>query len=166
MAHDPVSFTELYERYAQDVFRFAFWLSGDADDARDITAETFVRVWTSEQPIRDLSVKAYLFTIARRLYLQHRRRTTRSAPLTDENAGSSHDTERSLEDRSELEHVLRAMAELPEQDRAILVMRAAEELTHGEIAAATGLSIASVKVRIFRARAKLSSLLSSSGSST
>ena len=71
-----------------------------------------------------------------------------------------------MEDRSELEHVLRAMAKLPEQDRTILVMRAAEELTHEEIAAATGLSIASVKVRIFRARAKLSSLLSSSGRPT
>ena len=83
MGTDPTSFTTLYQRYAQDVFRFAFWLSGDADDARDITAETFVRVWTSERPIRDLSVKAYLFTIARRLYLQHRRRTSRSSPLTE-----------------------------------------------------------------------------------
>lgn len=165
MASDPTSFKELYQRYAQDVFRFAFWLSGDADDARDITAETFVRVWTSEQPIRDLSVKAYLFTIARRLYLQQRRRTSRHSPLTEENAGSSRDTERSLEDSSELDHVLHAMAELPEQDRAILIMRAAEELTHEEIAAATGLSITAVKVRIFRARAKLSSLISSSGRS-
>jgi RNA polymerase sigma-70 factor, ECF subfamily len=165
MEPNRTTFTALYERYAPDVFRFSFWLCGNADDARDITSETFVRVWTSEQPIRDLSVKAYLFTIARRLYLQDRRRTSRNAPLTEESAGGSRDTERSLEDRSELEHVLRAMAELPEQDRAILVMRAAEELTHEEIAAATGLSIASVKVRIFRARAKLSSLISSSGRS-
>ena len=162
MEPDPTSFTDLYRRYAQDVFRFAFWLSGNADDAKDIVAETFVRVWTSEQPIRELSVKAYLFTIARRLYLQQRRRTSRHSSLTDEHAGVSRDTERSLEDRSELDNVLRAMAALPEQDRTILIMRAAEELTHEEIAAATGLSLAAVKVRIFRARARLSTFLSSS----
>jgi RNA polymerase sigma factor (sigma-70 family) len=47
---------------------------------------------------------------------------------------------------------------LPELDRTILIMRAKEELSHEEIAAATGLSIAAVKVRLFRARAKLSAL--------
>lgn len=164
MEPEPTSFSELYRRHAQDVFRFAFWLCGDADDARDITSETFVRVWTSEQPIRELSVKAYLFTIARRLHLQHRRRSVRRAPLTEDAAGTSRDTERSIEDRSELEHVLRGMHALPEQDRAILIMHAAEELKHEEIAAAMGLSIAAVKVRIFRARAKLSALVSSSRS--
>lgn len=164
MATESIAFTDLYRRYAQDVFRFAFWLCGDADDARDITSETFVRVWTSEQPIREISVKAYLFTIARRLYLQQRRRTTRHSSLTNEHAGVSRDTERSLEDRSELDNVLRAMAALPEQDRTILIMRAAEDLSHEEIAAATGLSIPAVKVRLFRARAKLTALVSSSGS--
>jgi RNA polymerase sigma factor (sigma-70 family) len=53
---------------------------------------------------------------------------------------------------------LKALATLPELDRTVLIMRAKEELSHEEIAAATGLSIAAVKVRLFRARAKLSAL--------
>ncbi len=161
MDPDHTTFTELFARHSAEVFRFAYWLSGDADVARDICSETFVRVWTSAQPIRGLTVKAYLFTIARRLYLQHQRKAARHSPLTDQAVGGSRHTEQLTEDRSELDHVLAAMATLPEEDRSVLIMRAVEELSHEEIALATGLSIASVKVRIFRARAKLVALTSS-----
>jgi sigma-70-like protein len=46
------SFGELYARYAQDVYRFALYLSGDRHEAEDITSETFVRAWTATVPIR------------------------------------------------------------------------------------------------------------------
>ena len=40
-------FTELYKKYAPDVFRFAMYLSGNRSEAEDITSETFVRAWTA-----------------------------------------------------------------------------------------------------------------------
>ncbi len=75
------NFSELYRRYSKDVFRFALYLSGDPAKAEDITSETFVRVWTAPEPIRMKTVKAYLFTIARNLYLQSLRKDSRSAEL-------------------------------------------------------------------------------------
>ena len=63
-------FSTLYQRYARDVYRFAFYLCGNRSDAEDITSETFVRVWTSAGPIRAQTVKGYLLTIARNLFLQ------------------------------------------------------------------------------------------------
>jgi RNA polymerase sigma-70 factor, ECF subfamily len=36
---------ELYEAYSKDIYRFAYWLSGNSADAEDITSETFVRAW-------------------------------------------------------------------------------------------------------------------------
>src|SRR5580765_1119334 len=57
------SFGELYARYAQDVYRFALYLSGDRHEAEDITSETFVRAWTATVPIRTETVKGYLLTI-------------------------------------------------------------------------------------------------------
>jgi RNA polymerase sigma-70 factor (ECF subfamily) len=158
MDKDITTFNELYAQYARDVYRFAFWLCGDQEDAKDITSETFVRVWASESETRPGSVKAYLFTIARNLFLQQRRKTQRTSRLTEENGGSTRNTEQLTEDRSALERTLKALATLPELDRTVLIMRAKEELSHEEIAAATGLSIAAVKVRLFRARAKLSAL--------
>ena len=53
-------FQYLYETYATDVYRFAYWLCGDAVDAEDITSETFLRAWTHRATIRTETMKAYL----------------------------------------------------------------------------------------------------------
>jgi DNA-directed RNA polymerase specialized sigma24 family protein len=50
---------------------------------------------------------------------------------------------------------------LPEIDRTVLLLRAEQELSYEDIAAATGLSVAAAKVKVFRARAKLAALLQS-----
>jgi DNA-directed RNA polymerase specialized sigma24 family protein len=50
----------LYEGYSRDVFRFALYLSGNWQDAEDITAETFVRAWVAEDSIGLATVKGYL----------------------------------------------------------------------------------------------------------
>jgi len=55
-----MTFSELYERYSADVFRFALFLSGDRAAAEDIAAETFARALVARQPIREGTVKAYL----------------------------------------------------------------------------------------------------------
>ena len=155
MIKDQTNFRELYKRYANDVFRFAFWLSGDPDTAKDITSETFVRIWTSESETRMESVKAYLFTIARNLYLHQYRRKGRFTETTEELPDTNSNTEQEVEHRSELEHTLSVLRTLPEIDRTVLIMRAYEELSYEEISRATGLSLAAVKVKLFRARAKL-----------
>ena len=74
-------FPTLYKKYAPDVFRFALYLSGDRGQAEDITSETFVRAWTSRERIEVATVKAYLFTIARNLFLQGLRRKSRPVQL-------------------------------------------------------------------------------------
>ena len=52
-----------------------------------------------------------------------------------------------------------ALQLLPEIDRAVLLLRAKEELSYEDIAAVTGLSVTAAKVKVFRARAKLVELL-------
>ena len=67
-------FQDIYQRYAQDVYRFALYLSGNQALAEDITSETFARLWASdEKMIRMLTIKSYLFAIARHLYVDSRR---------------------------------------------------------------------------------------------
>ena len=70
-----VSFHELYQSYAADIYRFAFCLAGDRFEAEDITSETFVRAWVNHSTIRTETLKAYLFTIARNIYLEGKRKT-------------------------------------------------------------------------------------------
>ena len=78
-----LSFQDLYESYAADVFRFAVWLTGDLSEAEDITSETFIRAWANHRKIRTETLKAYLFTISRNLYLEHHRKNKRRAALKD-----------------------------------------------------------------------------------
>lgn len=157
MNQDTISFHQLYNKHAKEVYRFSYWLTGNADEAKDITSETFVRVWTSSTEIRVESVKAYLFTIARNLFLQSKRRTKRLTSLDEEMKDTAIQPDRIAEVQSDLDETLKALQTLPDIDRAVLIMRAEEELSYEEIARATGLSVSAVKVKVFRARAKLQS---------
>src|SRR5215469_9625969 len=148
-------FHSLYERYAQDVRRFALLLSGNDALADDLTSETFVRVWTARGEIRQATVKAYLFTIVRNLYRDHWRRERRWTELEDHVADRGISPQQRSEQSSELRHTMAALQNLPEQERAALLMYAEEEMSYQEIAEAMGLTLAAVKVKIHRARLKL-----------
>jgi RNA polymerase sigma factor (sigma-70 family) len=158
----PTTFHELYDRYAGEVYRFAHWSTGNADDARDITSETFVRVWTADEELRMASVKAYLFAIARNLHRKQWRRQSRHVVLDEAIHDTPDPAASPAEAAANQEDLLRAfetMQKLPELDRTILLLRADGELSYEDIAAATGLSVTAAKVRVFRARAKLAALL-------
>jgi RNA polymerase sigma-70 factor, ECF subfamily len=151
-------FHELYESYSRDVYRFALYLSGDPALADDVTSETFIRVWSSPEPIRLATVKAYLLTIARNLCLMERRRSSRREGLDETIPASGQSALRQVEVKDELDRVLRALQEFPEVDRAALLMRADEGLCYEEIAAALGLPVATVKVKVHRARLRLAKI--------
>jgi RNA polymerase sigma-70 factor (ECF subfamily) len=159
-----LDFKALYEKYAPDVFRFATYLSGNRSDAEDITAETFVRAWTASAPIELATVKGYLFTIARNLFLKGLRRTSRQTILSDEIADPPPGAPSRLEQRAELDAVLTRLQTLPDVDRAALLMRAMEGLPYQEIATALEISVAAAKVKVHRARAVLMKLRAPSGS--
>jgi RNA polymerase sigma-70 factor (ECF subfamily) len=151
-------FEQLYERYARDVYRFALYLSGNTAQAEDIASETFVRVWTVRDTIRAASVKAYLFTIARNLHNDGRRRDARQVELPEGLLDHAPSPEVEAADRQALEGVLRALQAIPEVDRAALLMRAQDGLPYEDIALALGLSLAAVRVKVHRARLRIAEL--------
>jgi RNA polymerase sigma-70 factor (ECF subfamily) len=146
---------EIYERYARDVHRFVLYLSGNPALADDITAETFVRLWTAPGDIRSATVKSYLFTIARNLYLTGQRRRGRETALDASLQAATPSPETLAVVRDEARRVLEALGRLPEIDRAALLLHAREQMPYQEIASILGLSVAAVKVKIHRARVRL-----------
>lgn len=150
-----LDFHTLYERYAAQVRRFALFLSGDAALADDITSDTFVRAWVARDRIEQATVKGYLFTIARNLYHDSRREERRFTDLPDSLVDIQASAYREVLARTELSSVLAAMQQLPEIDRAALLMRAQEEMSYAEISQSLGLSPIAVRVKIHRARQKL-----------
>ncbi len=158
-----MDFPDLYTRYAQDVFRFAFFLSGNRELAEDIAAETFARALTVGDSIRPGGVKAYLLAIARNLFLDWTRTQGRATSLADEHLDAADLTpgpEVGTASRLDLDATRAALQHLPERERAALLMSAWDGLSYEQIAAALGCSVAAVKVRIHRARLRLRHLTS------
>lgn len=153
-----IDFEALYQEQAAPVFRFALSLSGDRAQAEDITAETFVRVWTARERVDLETVSGYLITIARHLYLQGVSRDRRRGALLDEPADSSPGPERRAEGKAELDAVLTDLQSLPEPDRAAVLMRAGELMSYEQIAASLRISPGAAKVKVHRARLKLAEL--------
>jgi RNA polymerase sigma-70 factor (ECF subfamily) len=147
-----MDFSTLYASYATHVFRFAMYLSGNRGDAEDITSETFVRAWTSSEPIRTETVKGYLFTIARNLYLQGLRRSRRNVALDDALLDGKAGPLELAEQKAEFRAALQRLQQMPETDRSAVLLRAVEGLSYEEIGRTLHLSLAAVKTKIHRAR--------------
>src|SRR5262245_4303590 len=153
----PLDFGAIYERYAGDVLRFALYLSGNRGDAEEIASETFVRAWIATGDIRVGTIKAYLFSIARNLYIERYRRRGRDGSMPEDVPDGSPGPEAARRSRHELDAVMAALGAMPELDRSAVLMRA-DDLPYDEIARALGISPAAARVKVHRARLKLTAL--------
>jgi RNA polymerase sigma-70 factor (ECF subfamily) len=158
-----VDFHSLFQHYSKDVFRFALYLSGDPSLAEEIAQETFVRAWVMAGEIREGTVKGYLLTIARNLFLAEGKRLARQVALEGAVPDTQPGPEVVVSGRLELAAVLEALQTLPETDRAALLLHAQDGLSHAAIASMLGLSTTAVKVRVHRARIKLRQLCDPKG---
>lgn len=145
----------LYRAYRPAVYRFALALSGNPTDAEDITAETFLRVWTARDRLDLSTVVGYLLTIARHLYLHGVRHAARRQPLEGDVVDPAPSAATHTVARDALATTLADLQTLPETDRAAVLMRAQELLTYDEIAAALGITPGAAKVKVHRARQRL-----------
>jgi RNA polymerase sigma-70 factor, ECF subfamily len=150
-----LSFHELYERHARDVFRFALFLTGNPATADDLVSETFVRAWTARGSIREASVRAYLLTIARNLWRDMLRRESRLVPL-EEAAGQS--IAAAGDQAADWSWTARQLGQVAAGDREALLLYARDGMTYEEVARALDISVGAVKSRIFRARQLLAAL--------
>jgi RNA polymerase sigma-70 factor (ECF subfamily) len=150
-----LSFEQLYVAYSPDVYRFANWLAGNAEEAEDITSETFVRAWRNFDAARTETLKAYLFTIARNLYLEWLKKDRIHSALDDSHPDAAPSAQKRLEDQSDLDLIHHILQTLPEIDRSAFVLRVQSDLPYAEIARVLQLTESAVKVKVHRVRKKL-----------
>jgi len=150
-----LTFQELYTTYSGEVYRFALWLTGDSFTAGDITSETFIRAWVHRSTIRTETLKAYLFTIARNIYLEQGRKLARQVTLEDVHINPAPGPDRVVEVQMELAKVRQVLQTLPEIDRTAFVLRVQHELPYAEIARVLEISLAAAKVKVHRVRKKI-----------
>jgi RNA polymerase sigma-70 factor (ECF subfamily) len=157
---DERAWRELIERYRQPVHALIWrMLAGRARHrVEDLVQETFVRVLQALpgfDPAGPASLATWMLTIAARLVLNELRRPE-AAALEDEPAGRSDDRADLGAERRELAAAIGAgVAALPDDQRAVLVLREYHDLDYAEIAAVLELDLGTVKSRLARARAAL-----------
>lgn len=152
----------LYAAHARSVQRFLRDLLGDATLAADATQETFARAFRRIETVRhDERRLGWLFGIARNVSLEYRRarRVARGRFAGDEELDAApcrgRSPEAQLLGREAAAIVTRALALLPEERRAALLLRLDHSLSYEEIAAALGWTVAKARVEVFRAREAL-----------
>ena len=150
-------FENVVRAYANDVFRYLYWLCRDRNVAEDLSQETFARAWAAWEDQRDeKALKAWLFTIARN---EHARLYERKRLDIDPDAELDAIVARNTPDPGLAIDLRRAFAQLPEAYREPLLLQVLGGLTSAEIAATTQVSEDAVNMRLMRARKALRQLL-------
>ncbi|MGN8246820.1 RNA polymerase sigma factor SigE [Cellulomonas soli] len=156
------SWEQIVRDHSARVYRLAYRLTGNRQDAEDLTQETFVRVFRSLSSFTPGTFEGWLHRITTNLFLDQARRRTRVRmdPMGEESdryaSGDQLATPERAFEHGNLDHdVQRALDELPPEYRAAVVLCDIEGLSYEEIAVTLGIKLGTVRSRIHRARARL-----------
>jgi RNA polymerase sigma-70 factor (ECF subfamily) len=167
----PGAFDRFVETFRTKLFQYSFLMCGQREDAEEVSQETLMKMFENLDQLREPErVKAWVFRIAKNACLMKRRKSVfaPSRELSLEELMPASDTEgerrqlqiadwSALPDalalRAELKTALdKAVSELPELYRSVLLLRDVEELSTEETAQALEVGIDVVKTRLHRAR--------------
>ena len=173
---DADAFEQLMTFHQKTVYNLALRMVGNADDAFDMSQETFLKAWNALPEFRGGSkFSVWLYRLTTNVCIDHLRAVGRRPAVslqTENEAGEEVELEipderfspeKLLEKRELRDAVRRGMASLPEDYRRALALREVSGLSYEEIAEATHTDLGTVKSRIFRARKKLCEFLLKDG---
>lgn len=160
-AGDHDAFCDLARSYQQRVYLAARSFCATAEDAEDLSQEVWLRVYRSLPQFRgDSGFYTWVRQIMLHTFLNVRRASGRepcaAAPeLSQSDLAFDSDAERKTVNRLLAGQAIRALQEMPEQQRMIVILKHVEGMTYEEIARALRCSTGSVKKALFRAIQKL-----------
>jgi RNA polymerase sigma factor (sigma-70 family) len=150
------AFAALYERHHQSLYRYCRSIVRDEHDAQDALQSTMMHAYAAlSAKERDLSVRAWLFRIAHNESISLLRKRGRDCQLGDSQDPVGADLEATVQTRARLTALVADLRELPERQRAALIMRELGGLRLQEIAGALSISPAGAKQALFEARNSL-----------
>ncbi|HXV04480.1 MAG TPA: RNA polymerase sigma factor [Solirubrobacterales bacterium] len=153
---DKHAFEAIFQRYHRDLYRFCLAMVGNAQDAQDALQNTMVKVLRAlpgEQ--RQINLKPWLYRIARNEAVETMRRRRESLELDSEQGAAGAGLAETAEHRERLRALLADLDELPERQRAGLVMRELAGLGFEQIGAAFETTPAVARQTVYEARLSL-----------
>jgi RNA polymerase sigma factor (sigma-70 family) len=151
--HEP-ALEEVVRRYRPALVRYAATIVS-ADRADDVVQDSIARALPAIRGDADLNLRPWLYTIVRNTALNNIRDAGPSMDHLDENYDGVEQPPQALERREDLAAVVTGVQALPESQRKALVKREMEGMSHAEIGASMGVSIAAARQLIHRGRLSL-----------
>lgn len=159
----PDAFDLIVERHQRAVYQVCVRFARRHEDAADLTQEVFLRAYRGLRRFRgDAALGTWLYRISVNVCLNHvasRRAAETSLDDAPEAAATGDDPASSLAGKERGARVRAAVARLPPKQRATLILRVYQDLSHREIAAALGTTVGAVKANFFHALGNLRQLL-------
>ena len=151
------SFQKLFYQFHDQLFRFVVYRVQDVDIAKDITQETFLRIWEKRESLQpEKSFFSLLARISTNLCYDHFRYTEvrlRNKDRIPEYGKSHFDNPEEVVQAQAIEKIIRKLVneKLPQKCRLIFILSRIEGLSNQEISLKLGLSIRTVENQIYRA---------------
>lgn len=172
LAGERDAFGELVARWQDRIHAAVYRMTGDADDARDLAQETFLRAWSSLRSFEGgASFGTWLYSIALnqvRSEMRKRSALKRGAPVSLDAAPGGGDDDRGIDppapgrspeqamsSKDDVRLLRAAVASLDDDSREVIVLREFQDLSYEEIAEVAGVPVGTVRSRLFRAREEL-----------
>jgi RNA polymerase sigma-70 factor, ECF subfamily len=161
-AGDLESFNQLVARWERPIYALAYRTLGREEDARDVAQEAFMRAYRGLRGFKgQAKFSSWLYRITLNLcrdWIRRERRApvvslpegTDPTDLADERAAPTESVEDLVARREMSDAVARAMAELPEEQRAAILLKEYHGLTFQEIADMLGCPLSTVKTRLYQ----------------
>ena len=149
------AFEEIFRRYGAALRSYAASIV-TAQRADDVTQEAFTKAYLALRDTdKEIQLRPWLYRIVRNTALTDIRDEPKPALELDEARAAGMSPEELAEQREEISRLMAGLSELPEPQRAAIVMRELEGLSHEQIATSLGLSGGAVRQSIYRARRAL-----------
>jgi len=158
---DMAAFEELVRRHQQGLFSYLYRMTSDRHTAEELTQQALVRAWKAIEGFGGRSgFKTWLYRIGINLAINHRTRRKPTVELDEElPAGPDSEPQNAFRQHEREAAVQAALAKLPADQRAAMVMSLYEQLSYREIGEAMGRSARAVDSLLFRAKTNLRKLL-------
>ncbi len=128
------------ELHEHSLVRYATWILGNVESAREIVQETFLRLCKEDQASVSGHLAQWLFTVCRNLAFDARKKEGRMTPFGDVEIGVS----ASLDEKQTVSQILQIVETLPKNQREVIYLKFQGDLSYKEISSITNLSVSNV----------------------
>lgn len=150
-------YNQCVDNFSDNLFRFIVKNIRDEEKAKDIVQDTFLKLWKKVREVSFEKSKSYLFTTGYRTMIDLIRREKKKGDYDEVKAEQQLANSKNYSDLNEILH--EALNRLPEDQKAVIMLRDYEGYSYSEIEEITGLSQSQVKVYIYRGRVTLKNYL-------